>query len=367
MTASERQDSGTTVTRTALFDGRDIIYFTDRGSPLTPGGVADSRPVAPRSTTPEMRWDALAGEWISIASQRNDRPHLPTDSRCPLCVQSPDNPSEIPEGFCVAVFENRNPSFGPQVGDGTIDNSSAPFGRHKPAIGRCEVVVFSPEHRGSLGGLGVERIRTVITAWQHRTRELLETPGIVSVFPFENRGQDIGVTLSHPHGQIYGYPFVPPTQQKLLTAVGTHGASFFDDLLNYEDSGSRVLYRSEAFTVYVPYAARWPVEVTLMPRRQIGTLDALDSAEVEELATVYGSILQALDRLYDSELPYISGWYQAPQAAGGEDIRLHLKITSPRRAADKLKYLAGSESMMGAFISDVTPEDQARRLREVMS
>ena len=228
-------------------------------------------------------------------------------------------------------------------------------------------MVFSPEHEGSLGAMPVERIRTVIGAWMNRTAELQEIDGVMQVFPFENRGEEIGVTLHHPHGQIYAYPFVTPVTKKLLASVDNYSGDFFADLHAFEHGSERVIIDSENFTAFVPYAARWPVELHLMPKRAISDLSQLRPSEADELADVYKRILSGLDKLYAGPTPYISAWHQAPMIENRERIRLMLQITSPRRAEDKLKYLAGSESAMGAFVGDLAPEDTANRLREVIS
>jgi UDPglucose--hexose-1-phosphate uridylyltransferase len=228
------------------------------------------------------------------------------------------------------------------------------------------VVVFSPEHKGSLGAMSVERIRTVIGAWINRTEELQRLSGVVQVFPFENRGEEIGVTLHHPHGQIYAYPFVTPTTRKLIQSIDSFSGDFFQSLLDFERAGTRKVIESDSFLAYVPFAARWPIEVHLLPKRNINDLSQLEEAEAEELAGVYKKLLRAVDGMYETPTPYISAWHQAPMIENRERIRLMLQITSPRRATDKLKYLAGSESAMGAFVGDIAPEETAGRLRELV-
>ena len=351
-----------------LADGRELIYFDDINSSLPAERKPDSRDLEPRASTGEMRLDPLTGDWISVASHRNKRAFLPPASACPLCPSSATNASELPDIFDVAVFENKSPSFGPDLAASSL-TGVAPrgFGASLPAVGRCEVVVFSPEHAGSLGEMSVSRVRTVIEAWRDRTAELSKLPGVVQVFPFENRGQEIGVTLHHPHGQIYAYPFVTPTTAKLLRQVGDYSGDFFGDLLEFERNSERVVLASANFTAYVPFAARWPIELHLLPNRQLGSFAELSEAELDELAEIYSRLLRAMDAVYSTPTPYISAWHQAPRVAGGEKLRLQLQITSPRRAADKLKYLAGSESAMGAFISDVTPEVVAEQLRGALA
>ena len=353
-----------------LFDGRDLFYFDDANSSLPAQRKADAREAAERPETAQMRLDALTGDWISIAAHRHGRAHLPPAHMCPLCPTTADNLSELPDVFDVAVFENKNPSFGPLLAPNDdpkyADIAGRELGATLTSYGRCEVVVFSPEHLGSLGGQSVERIRTVIDAWGDRTEHLQSLPGVRQVFPFENRGQEIGVTLHHPHGQIYSYPYVTPRTVKLLDSIERYGKDLFADTLAFEQAGERVLIEGDAFTAYVPFAGRWPIEVHLLPHRHVQHLGQLTDAERDELASIYKRVLGALDAIYDSPTPYISAWHQAPLVAGGENVRLQLQITSPRRAADKLKYLAGSESAMGAFIADFPPEKTAAQLREVL-
>lgn len=353
-----------------LFDGRDLFYFDDAGSELPATRKPDAREVADRPETAEMRLDSLSGDWISIAAHRHGRAFLPPAHMCPLCPTTAENLSEVPDVFDVAVFENKNPSFGPLLAPNDDPNFAVvpnlELGSTRTSYGRCEVVVFSPEHLGSLGGQSSERIRTVIEAWADRTEHLQTLPGVRQVFPFENRGQEIGVTLHHPHGQIYSYPYVTPRTTKLLESIDRFGADLFAETLKFEQAGERVLIQGDAFTAYVPFAGRWPIEIHLLPHRHVQHLGQLTSDERDELAVTYKRLLGAMDAIYDSPSPYISAWHQAPLVAGGENVRLQLQITSPRRAADKLKYLAGSESAMGAFIADFPPEKTAAQLREVL-
>jgi UDPglucose--hexose-1-phosphate uridylyltransferase len=271
----------------------------------------------------------------------------------------------LPDRFDVAVFENKGPAFGPEALPIDLPNGER-FGFATTAYGRCEVVVFSPEHEGSLGAMSVERIRTVIGAWMERTDQLQRLAGVVQVFPFENRGEEIGVTLHHPHGQIYAYPFVTPTTRKLLQSIDSYSEDFFQSLLDFERAGQRKIIDSDNFLAYVPFAARWPIEVHLLPKRNINDLAQLRDAETDELANVYKKLLGAVDGMYETPTAYISGWHQAPMIENRERVRLMLQITSPRRAIDKLKYLAGSESAMGAFVGDIAPEETAGRLRDLV-
>jgi UDPglucose--hexose-1-phosphate uridylyltransferase len=206
----------------------------------------------------------------------------------------------------------------------------------------------------------------VIEAWADRTEALSALPGVQQVFPFENRGEAIGVTLHHPHGQIYSYPYITPKTQRTLESIERTSPAMFQDILDFERAGERVVLSGEHWTAFVPFAARWPIEVHMLPHRQIPDFAATSGAERDELATMYLRLLRGIDAIYDSPTPYIAAWHQAPVNRARETFRLHLQLTSPRRAADKLKYLAGSESAMGAWIGDVTPEAAAANIREAI-
>nr|WP_242609642.1 galactose-1-phosphate uridylyltransferase [Agromyces ramosus] len=356
-----------------LADGRELIYFDDADTTLPAERAIDERTLDPRPATAHMRQDPLTGEWISIAAARQNRVFLPPADLDPLAPQKPGNPSEIPSTYDVAVFENRSPSFGPELAAADAASSEAlaalrrvGLERTSTSVGRCEVVCFSPEHEGSFGTLSVSRARTVIEAWAQRTAVLSALHGVEEVFPFENRGREIGVTLPHPHGQIYAYPYVTPRTERLLAAIDDYGPTLMGDILERERNGPRVLLAGEHWTAFVPFAARWPIEVHLLPHRHVPDFAETTLAERDELASLYLRLLRGVDRLYDTPTPYIAAWHQAPVHEHRGDVRLMLQLTSPRRAADKLKYLAGSEAAMGAWIGDVAPEAQADALRRAI-
>jgi len=322
-----------------LADGREIVYY-DR----CPGRVPapDTRVLAPRPAPSQIRHDVLLDEPVTVAAHRQDRTFLPTE--CPLCPSRPDRPTEVPEpGYEVVVLENRFPSFAGERG-------------------RCEVLCFTDDHTASLARLDPARMRLVVDVWAARTAVLSSSPGVEHVFCFENRGEAVGVTLHHPHGQVYGYPFVPPRVARLLE-VASRQADLHARVLDAERRGPRVVLATASWTAYVPVAARWPVEVHLTPHRHVPDLAELDDAERGELAVVLHDLLGRLDALHGAPLPYLACWYQAPVRTGRDLLRLHLRITSPQRDATRLKFLAGSEAGMGAFLNDVTPEDAAARLR----
>ena len=361
--------SGIVKRPTTLADGRELIYFDDADTTLSAERSADLRHLDPRPATATMRQDVLTGEWISIASARQNRVFLPPADQDPLAPASEANPSEIPSNYDVAVFENRSPSFGPSLDGGftPADLETIGIGRSFTSIGRCEVVCFSPEHSGSFGTQSRSRARTVIEAWADRTEALSALPGVQQVFPFENRGEEIGVTLHHPHGQIYSYPYITPRTSRLLDSIAKFGPNLFQNILDSERASERVVLAGEHWTAFVPFAARWPIEVHMLPHRHVADFAATSTEERDELAGLYLTLLRGIDAMYDTPTPYIAAWHQAPVTVGRDDIRLMLQVTSPRRAQSKLKYLAGSESAMGAFIGDIAPEDSAALIREGIS
>ncbi|MFD3735339.1 galactose-1-phosphate uridylyltransferase [Streptomyces sp. NPDC058632] len=349
-------------TSTRLADGRELIYYDL--SDDTVRDATDRRPLDATVTTSEIRRDPLLGDSVAIASHRQGRIYHPPADECPLCPSEGDRLSEIPDSsYDVVVFENRFPSL---AGDS----------------GRCEVVCFTSDHNASFGSLNEEQVRLVLDAWTDRTSELSHLPSVDQVFCFENRGAEIGVTLQHPHGQIYAYPFTTPRTALMLRQVAAHkeasgGANLFDTVLAEELAGERVVLESDHWAAYVPYAAHWPYEVHLYPKRRVPDLLGLDEAARTEFPQVYLELLRRFDRIFgegEPPTPYIAAWHQAPFGALEEfdgvtrdDFALHLELFTIRRTSGKLKFLAGSESGMNVFINDVPPERAAERLREVAS
>ncbi|MEU2898814.1 galactose-1-phosphate uridylyltransferase [Streptomyces sp. NPDC001273] len=349
-------------TSTRLADGRELIYYDLADDAVR--DAADRRPLDATVTTSEVRRDPLLGDSVAVASHRQGRIYHPPADECPLCPSEGDRLSEIPESsYDVVVFENRFPSL---AGDS----------------GRCEVVCFTSDHHASFAGLGERQARLVLDAWTDRTSELSHLPSVEQVFCFENRGAEIGVTLQHPHGQIYAYPFTTPRTALMLRQVAAHkeatgGENLFDAVLERERADERIVLEGEHWVAFVPYAAHWPYEVHLYPRRRVPDLLGLDEAARAEFPRVYLELLKRFDRIFgegEPRTPYIAAWHQAPfgtleefDGVTRDDFALHLELFTIRRTSGKLKFLAGSESGMNVFINDVPPERAAERLREVAS
>ncbi|MFI5685997.1 galactose-1-phosphate uridylyltransferase [Streptomyces sp. NPDC051636] len=349
-------------TSTRLADGRELIYYDLRDDAVR--DAVDRRPLERTVTTSEVRHDRLLGDAVAVASHRQGRTYHPPADECPLCPSQGERLSEIPDSsYDVVVFENRFPSL---AGDS----------------GRCEVVCFTSDHHASFADLTEEQARLVLDAWTDRTSELSHLPSVEQVFCFENRGAEIGVTLGHPHGQIYAYPFTTPRTALMLRSLATHkdatgGGNVFDAVLERELADERIVLEGEHWVAFVPYAAHWPYEVHLYPKRRVPDLLALDEAARTEFPKVYLELLRRFDRIFgegEPPTPYIAAWHQAPfgqledfEGVTRDDFALHLELFTIRRTSGKLKFLAGSESGMSVFINDVPPERAAERLREVAS
>jgi UDPglucose--hexose-1-phosphate uridylyltransferase len=352
---------------TRLADGREIVYF-DEAPGLDRVLARDTRPLPPRSPGPPgppavadpgvllgspeqgIRWDPLAGEWVVIAAARQDRTFLPPADQCPLDPSAPGRPTEIPAAsYDVVVFENRFPSL-------------------REPLGRCEVICFTSDHNASFAQLTPGRARTVLEAWVDRTEVLGARPETRQVYCFENRGEEIGVTLHHPHGQIYAFPFVAPRLERMVAQARVYqGGNLFDDLVAAElRAETRIVARNGHWVAFVPEAARWPYEVRIFPLARVPDLPALGEAAREAFGPLYLDVLRRFDALFGRPAPYIAAWHQAPVAdtEARRAFAAHLQVLSIRRAPGKLKYLAGTESGMGVWINDIVPEEAAHRLRQ---
>ncbi|HEY4868584.1 MAG TPA: galactose-1-phosphate uridylyltransferase [Candidatus Dormibacteraeota bacterium] len=300
----------------------------------------------------EQRFNELRGEPVVYAIKRQDRTFLPSAERCPLCP-TPATPgaaeTEIPfPAFEIAVFDNLFPAF------------TSPHGA-------AEVLVYTDSHQGSFATLPPERAEALMWVWRHRYQELGAREDIRYVLIFENRGVEVGVTLHHPHGQIYGYPFLPPVPALELAADERLGGCAVCVLLGRElEDRSRVVYENDGVVAYVPYAARWPYEVHVLMRQHRPSLLDCTYAELRLLAQGLQSVTRGYDALFARPFPYVMVVHQAPTDGLGQG-HLHVEFYPPLRTAHKLKYIAGSEQGAGTFIGDTLPEDSALALREAIA
>lgn len=347
-------------------DGRRITLFSRR--PISGVESAPSPRAEPVRPNPHLRWHPLRGEWVAYAAYRQDRTFLPPPEYNPLrpCTD-PANPTELPSGdYDVAVFDNLFPTLALAAQDPpalTIETQAG--------IGHCEVIVFTQDARASLGSLPLDHIALLIEVWGERTSALAATGAIEYVLPFENRGVEVGVTLHHPHGQLYAYPFVPPIPQRMNTMERehhrVHKRPLLQQLIEEElRTGARVLYAGSHAVAFLPAWARYPYEVWVAPRVAAAYLCDLSAAQRADLAVALKTVLLKFDGLWQRPFPYVMAWYQAPtDGESHPESHLHAEFYPPYRTRDKLKYLAGTEIAAGMFASDALPEDKARELQAV--
>jgi UDPglucose--hexose-1-phosphate uridylyltransferase len=361
-------DSGVIRSDLLMADGRTIRYYDSAPHPRT---ASDTRPVEEQPGIGELRLDPLLNEWVVMAAHRQGRVFLPPKELCPLCPTRSDLLSEIPDSsYEVVVFDNRSPSLRAPEGDWALPDILGTDTDPGTAAGKCEVICFTDNHGGSFADLSERQVRTLMEAWRDRVRELSTHSYIRHIAPFENRGEEVGVTLFHPHGQIYAYSYIPARVEKMLEVAKAHheetGRVLFDDVVARElRDGDRIIARNDHWVAFVPYAARYPFEIHVAPLSPVADLASLSAEQADAFPSISIEVMKRLDGVFGIAMAYIATWHQAPVREGREYLRLHWQITSVRRAPGKLKYLAGSESAMGAFIMDLKPEQSAGQLRDV--
>ena len=309
------------------------------------------------------RLDPFTRTWVAVSASRNARPNdarpdNPPDE-CPLCPGG----TELPFPYECAVFENRFPAL-------AADPSPVLAGAYAaPAVGRCEVVLYTDEHEGSLATLADDAFGRVLAMWRDRSRELWSDPRHEYVMIFENRGVAAGATLSHPHGQIYAFDHLPPVQREKAAALEEHRARTGDCLSCAvrdadERQHERCVAANDSFVVSVPYAARWPYEVHVRARRH-GLRRLADLREDEELdlALALRDVVWRYDRLFEEPLAYMMAAQEAP--SDGDDWHLHFEFSPLNRSASQLKVRASVETATGFFINDTLPEAGAGALQRI--
>jgi UDPglucose--hexose-1-phosphate uridylyltransferase len=347
-------------------DGRQLTLYSSQ--PIAAGLAAPSPFPEPQLANPHLRWNALRGEWVTYAAYRQNRTYQPPPQYNPLAVTlDPANPTEVPAGaYEIAVFDNRFPALAPDAHDPpalTVPTA--------PADGKCEVVVFTQDPGAALATLPLRRIELLLEVWADRTACIAAGGQVRYVLPFENRGAEVGVTLHHPHGQIYAYPFVPPVPARMLAQEREyylqHGASLLCDMARDESAAAqRVLYEGEYAIAFVPACARYPYEAWVMPSAPAQDFAALTLPQREDLARALKTVLAKYEGLWNRPFPYLMNWYQAPiDGAHHPETQLHAELLPPYRTRERLKYLAGTELGAGMFAMDVLPETTAFELQQV--
>lgn len=319
----------------------------------------------------EMRWNPIMGEWVVTATHRQDRTFLPPEGYCPLCPTAEGGfPTEIHEpAYEMVVFENKFPSL-----RGTPDAPAVEGTDLMPvrgSLGLCEVVLYSSDHKSSLAEMPLQKIEHLVRVWKDRYEELGNKPEIEYVFIFENKGEAIGVTIHHPHGQIYAFSYLPPRIERELTNEAKHlektGNCLHCDILKHEfREKKRVVVETDMFVAIIPFYARYPYEVHVYSKEHRGAISEFTDEEQDDLARILNVLLKKYDALWKFSMPYMMVMHQKP--TDGKDwpgCHFHIEFYPPLRTPEKLKYLAGCESGAGTFVNDTLPEDKAAELRAV--
>lgn len=319
----------------------------------------------------ELRWNPISREWVVTATHRQDRTFFPPPGFCPLCPTAPGGfPTEIPlESYDIVVFENKFPSFRTPAAEPAIQGDD--FYRVAPSDGVCEVVCYSQDHTTTLAAQPVETIERLVRVWRDRYVDLGSRPEIDYVFIFENKGEAIGVTLPHPHGQIYAFPYIPPKPERELESGKLHheatGRCIHCDVIAEERrDGRRVVVEGEHFIAFIPFYARYPYELHLYAKDHLRSLADFTPAHDADFARVLKTVMVKFDNLWNFSFPYMMVMHQHP-TDGREHpgSHFHVEFYPPHRTPEKLKFLAGCESGAGTFINDTLPEDKAAELRGV--
>lgn len=311
----------------------------------------------------ELRWHPLIEDWVMIASHRQNRPQMPKDW-CPFCPGS----GKVPEQFDVYEYDNDFPALSQNPPE--PDDVATDFFKVKPAYGKCEVILYSPEHTVTLPELSVDHISKLVDLWIERFNAISADENIKYVFIFENRGEAVGVTMPHPHGQIYGYSVTPKKIQLELDSSKKHydekGKCLFCDMLeNEQKEQDRIIFETEHFSVFLPFFCEYPYGVYIMSKRHLSNITEFTDEEKKDFAKVLRETSGMLDSLFDIKFPYMMCMHNAP--VNGEDTsdyyHFHVEFFPPMRSADKIKFNASSETGCWAHCNPTAPEAKAVELR----
>jgi UDPglucose--hexose-1-phosphate uridylyltransferase len=290
----------------------------------------------------QLRWHPILEQWVVITAHRQDRPQMPEDW-CPFCPGS----GHVPEHYDVYLYPNDFPAF-------SFADPGAP--------GACDVVLYSPEHNRLPSELPAEQWEKVVGLWTRRTEELESDPRVKYVAVFENAGEAVGVTMPHPHGQIYAFSFIPPREEQEWRAFRSfeerEKECLYCKILRDEQcEGARIIMANSSFVAFAPYFARFPYETQIYSRRHFRGLAGMTASEASGLAAILLRMRQKYDRLFGFPVPLMMNLHQT--------AHLYVEFLPLQRSASKLKYLAAVESAIGSFLNDVVPEEAAAALRAI--
>jgi UDPglucose--hexose-1-phosphate uridylyltransferase len=310
----------------------------------------------------ELRHNPITDEWIIVSSETQKRPVLPKKEACPLCPGI----LEMKHDYDLTAFDNRYPAL--RLDPPEILKMENQFFENAPSYGKCEVIMFTSDHNSSLSRMPIVQIEKLIYVWEDRTRDLMKYEKIKYIFPFENRGKEVGASQIHPHGQLYAFPFIPKRIQVMIDAKekykrSKHGCVICD-IVKAESKSDDVVYENEHFIALVPYFARFPYEVHVYSKRHLSFFTQMTSEEKFDLAVMLKVITSKYDALFDQEFPYMMEIFQAPVNPIMEDFHFHIEFNPPKRDRVNVKWMASVETGTWAFIDPLTPSDAAKALKE---
>ncbi|MBE7053931.1 MAG: galactose-1-phosphate uridylyltransferase [Ruminococcaceae bacterium] len=312
----------------------------------------------------ELRFNPLTKDWVMIASHRQNRPQMPKDW-CPFCPGS----GKVPDEFEVLKYDNDFPALSqnPPIPDDVETN----IYKTKPSYGKCEVILYSPNHTITLPELSTSHVRKLVDLWTERFCEIKKDENIKYVFIFENRGDVVGVTMPHPHGQIYGYSYIPKKIELELESAKEHlektGNCLFCDMLKDEiEAKQRIIFENDSFIVFLPFFSEYPYGIYVAAKNHKQNLEQFTDKEKDDLASALKAASGTLDNLFDYPFPYMMCMYQNPVNSGDlNDIcHFHIAFYPPMRSKDKQKFNASSETGAWAHCNPTAPEEKAVELRE---
>jgi len=311
----------------------------------------------------ELRWNPLIKDWVMIASHRQGRPQMPKDW-CPFCPGS----GKVPDNYTVIKYDNDFPALRSDPPE--PDDVATGMFKTAPAYGKCEVVLYSPEHTITLPELPQSQVREIVDLWAERYTELKKDPNVKFIFIFENRGDVVGVTMPHPHGQIYAYPFIPKKIAVEIDAtqehLAEHSSCLVCDMLRDEVAdGRRIIIENEHFYAFLPFFSEYPYGMYIVSKEHKQSIEELTDAEKDSLAQIVRETAGTLDSLFDYAFPYMMCMYQSPVNSGDMSAYSHFHIVfyPPMRSADKQKFNASSETGAWAHCNPTAPEEKAEELR----
>ena len=311
----------------------------------------------------ELRYNPVLRDWLMVASHRQARPQMPKDW-CPFCIGSGKVPDE---GFDVLRYPNDFPALSQTPPD--PDDVAGGIFRVHQAYGRCEVLLYSDQHNIRLSELPDEHVHKLAQMWLEVYNDFSSDEHIKYVFIFENRGEMVGVTMPHPHGQVYGYPFVPRIIKDEVAAAKEHfdnvGNCIFCEMLAQElTDGRRVIYENEHFVLYVPFFAQTAYSTHITAKQHVASIAQMTGEQLCALGRIVRDASAMYDKLFDKPFPYMMCMHNAPTGgADDEYYHFHIEFIPPMRAADKQQFFASSETGAGAWCNPTSPEEKAGELR----